>query len=169
LYNPVQIIFDGNGATSGKMEHQSFFVGENKILNENRYIKEGYIFSGWTLNSNDAVVYEDESNFTMIPIDTETIVFHAQWTPRTDIPYLVNHYLQNAYDEEYTLNQSFSLIGVADSVIAPAVNQYDGFSSPNVKTVTIAVDGSLIVDYYYSRNSYTLTFIANGGTSSSKT
>ena len=164
--NPVNIIFNGNGATAGAMENQAAAVGESKKLSENKYSKEGYIFLGWSLDSEGENAYENQADFIIIPTDEETITLYAKWMPRQDIPYTINHYLQNAYDNGYTLKHTFDKNGVADSTISPVPNSYEGFTSPNAKTVTVAANGSLIIDYYYTRNSYMVTFVTNGGSSS---
>lgn len=39
-------------------------------------------------------------------------------------------------------------------MVKPSLKSYEGFTSPSVQTVTVKGDGSLIVDYYYTRNKY---------------
>jgi uncharacterized repeat protein (TIGR02543 family) len=94
----------------------------------------------------------------------ENMKFTAKWTAKTDIPYVVNHYLQNIENDEYTLDKTDKLQGTADSLVNPSVNTYIGFTPPTQQEVTISADGSLVVNYYYTRNSYTITLITNGGT-----
>ena len=38
---------------------------------------------------------------------------------------------------------------------------YVGFTTPEEKTATIAADSSTVIEYYYTRNSYTLTLTKN--------
>ena len=40
---------------------------------------------------------------------------------------------------------------------------YEGFSFSEVKNTSIAADGSSVVEFYYTRNTYTLTFDAGEG------
>lgn len=57
-------------------------------------------------------------------------------------------------------------MGPTDSKVTPDTKNYTGFKAPEKQTVTISADGSTVVDYEYTRNSYTVTFDANGhGTS----
>ena len=42
--------------------------------------------------------------------------------------------------------------------VTPSVRTYEGFTSPSAQTVNIEPDGSRVVVYQYTRNSYQLTF-----------
>ena len=114
----------------------------------------GYTFGGWYLGNvlcNDGV-WKHADNITLT----------AYWIARTDIAFKVNHYLQNL-GEGYTLKETDDLYGTADGNITPAVKVYSGFTSPEVKEATILADGTLVVDYYYTRNRYTVNLVANNG------
>lgn len=114
----------------------------------------GYTFGGWYFGNalcNDGV-WKHADNITLT----------AHWVARTDVAFKVNHYLQNL-GEGYTLKETDDLYGTADSNITPAVKVYSGFTSPEVKEVTILADGTLVVDYYYTRNRYTVNLVANNG------
>ncbi len=114
----------------------------------------GYTFGGWYFGNvlcNDGV-WKHADNITLT----------AHWVARTDVAFKVNHYLQNL-GEGYTLKETEDLYGTADSNITPAVKVYSGFTSPEVKEVTILADGTLVVDYYYTRNRYTVNLVANNG------
>lgn len=114
----------------------------------------GYTFGGWYLGNvlcNDGV-WKHADNITLT----------AHWIARTDIAFKVNYYLQNL-GEGYTLKETDDLYGTADSNITPAVKVYSGFTSPEVKEVTILADSTLVVDYYYTRNRYTVNLVANNG------
>lgn len=43
------------------------------------------------------------------------------------------------------------------------MKSYIGFAPPTPKTVVIAADGSTVVEYYYTRNKYNITWDVNGG------
>ena len=59
----------------------------------------------------------------------------------------------------YTIEETENLTGVTDREVTPAVKTYTGFTSPSTQTVTIASDGSTVVEYLYTRNKYILTII----------
>ena len=113
--------------------------------------KTGYTFAGWS----------PEVPSVMPAEDTECV---AQWTPNTNTVYTVNHYQQNldgTYPSEPTDTDNET--GTTDTEVTPAVKNYIGFTAPDAQTVNISADGSRVVTYQYTRNSYNLTWNANGG------
>ncbi|MBO4680185.1 MAG: InlB B-repeat-containing protein [Lachnospiraceae bacterium] len=52
------VSFDGNGAT-GKMADETFSYGIAKKLNKNAFKNNGYIFVGWSLESDGEAIYAD--------------------------------------------------------------------------------------------------------------
>lgn len=118
--------------------------------------KLGYIFTGW---------YDAESKVTSATWKiSKNVTLIANWTPRNDIQYIVNHYQQNLDNNDYTLFETVDLVGTADSNIIVETKTYCGFTSPEQVNKTISADGTLVVDYYYTRNSYSISFVCNGGT-----
>lgn len=82
--------------------------------------------------------------------------------------YTVEHYLQNIQDNEYTLteNDTQSFAGsTAGTTVVP--KNYTGFTIANITQERNTQDGSTLVKIYYDRNLYTVSFMANGGTSTS--
>ena len=77
------------------------------------------------------------------------------YTPRDDIKYKVLHKLMNSDGQTYYVKDEYDNEGIADSLITPPVNIYEGFTSPEAKEVTIKPDGTLVVEYLYTRNKYT--------------
>ncbi len=124
--------------------------------------RTGYTFKGWY---NGSTKYTSGNQWKT----ANNIVLTAEWTANTNTPYTVKHYQQNVNDNGYTLFDTQGLTGTSDASITPAVMTYTGFTSPSTQTTTISPDGSKTVEYYYTRNSYTLTLISNGGTGSSIT
>ena len=66
---------------------------------------------------------------------------------------------QEQLDGSYKTVETENLNGIIGSSVTPAVKTYTGFTSPSTQTVTIAADGSTVVNYYYARNKYTVTYI----------
>ena len=149
--NTYTAIFDADGGTCD-IETKEFVFDEMCSLPTPTRI--GYIFTGWYYNNSQiGSVWKIADDCTLI----------AMWSAKTDTTYIVNHYKENANDNSYTLYETQNLTGASDSFVTPEVNTYEGFTSPERQTVTIAPDGSLIVDYFYIRNCYTLSFVMNGG------
>ena len=123
----------------------------------------GYGFAGW---------YLDETLTT--PFDgvmpTQDTTLYAKWEAGM-VNYTVNHYQQDILDDEYTLYKVEHLTAEADSQLTAALlPDYTGFTAPQLQTVSITADGSTVVDYYYSRNSYTVQFVdVKSGTDTSIT
>ena len=115
----------------------------------------GYTFAGWW-NGGD----QYPNGHWVTP---NAIELTAQWTANTDTDYVVKHYRQNITDDGYTLVAFNELEGTSDASITPVVNTYTGFTSPATQTTTIKPDGTTIVEYRYTRNSYTITYVVNGG------
>ena len=114
----------------------------------------GYTFDGW---------YSDAELSTAISAVPECdITVYAKWTANDDTPYKVEYYTENA-EGGFELRYTNDLLGTSDSEVTPNVIDYLGFTAPDKQTVTIWADGSQVVKYYYTRNSYTVTFVTNGG------
>lgn len=130
-----------------------FLYGESLVLPEP--VRAGYGLSGW---NNDGVPFLDGT------MPARDLVLTAQWEAGK-IGYTVNHYHQNVDgSDNYTLASFENLTADMDSDVTPMVNTYTGFTSPEQTTITIQADSKLnIIDYYYSRNKYTLTWDFNGG------
>lgn len=117
-------------------------------------IRKGFSFKGWS----------PEFTGYMPAGDTKYV---AIWEGET-VTYNVYHYKENKYGqyESYTDKQTKS--GIAGSEVTPEVMSYEGYRSPETITVTIKGEGNTTVQYYYNRNSYTLTWDFDGGTPSGK-
>ena len=72
------IHYNGNGNTSGSMEDSTCEIEENCTLRQNRYLKEGYLFRGWSKSANGEVLYTDASTLTDITT-RNSITLYAIW------------------------------------------------------------------------------------------
>ena len=75
--NDYDVTFDGNGATSGSMQAQTFTFGTSENLTANAFTRTGYTFAGWATSANGNAVYADGANYTMQSADT--VVLYAVW------------------------------------------------------------------------------------------
>ncbi len=78
--NENRIVFNGNGATQGGMEDQLIATNESAALVKNQYVKDGYVFVGWSTSDNGSVVYNDGALFQM-NTDAEHQLY-AIWLPK---------------------------------------------------------------------------------------
>jgi len=128
------------------------------IIAPNAIGKTGYIFGGWGVGATDAMP------------NTNT-VYTAIWTPATDTLYQVEHYLQNLDYNGYELQITDNKTGTTETTVEAIPKTIAGFTykadaPSNVLSGSIAADGSLVLKLYYTRNSYTITFMGNGEGSS---
>ena len=111
--------------------------------------KPGYNFDGW---------YNGETAFTFGSSLTEDLTLTAHWTEKKDVQYTVIHRLENADDDGYSYKESVQMSGAAGSQTTATAKSYEGFTAQTITQRTIAGDGSTIVNVYYKRNVYTITF-----------
>lgn len=71
------LLFDGNGATNGTMEKMTVSTDEVVVLPENQFVKEGYIFTGWSTKRDGRVEYSDTASYTVGTEDT--YILYAVW------------------------------------------------------------------------------------------
>ena len=141
---------DGNPLT-GTYTQGAVLYGDN-IVKPNDPTKVGYTFTGW--------------NPPTIPttMPAQDLTFVASFDPNTNTQYVVNHYLQDLDLTHYTLVDSDTLYGTSDAKVIVPVNMYAGFDTIAPVEITIAADGSSVLDYYYNRQTYVLSWDAKGGT-----
>lgn len=94
--NQYNVAFNGNGATSGKMDTLKKDCNSNVVLT-NKFSKTGHIFSGWNTKADGkGTAYKDNSTFK-VP-NTNTTLF-AQWKAKTIT--VVFHKNDGGTDETY--------------------------------------------------------------------
>ena len=114
----------------------------------------GYTFAGWYNGENKI-----EAGYT-ITCDLELT---AKWDANTDTGYTVEHYQQNANDDEYTLAETENQTGATGENTFATAKTYAGFTVKSVEQTKNAENGSTVVKIYYDRNIITLTLNLDGG------
>lgn len=108
--------------------------------------KAGYTFTGW-----------DKSVPTTMPANDVTLT--AQWKVDDRVDYLVQYWLENANDNDYSYDSSVTKTAAPGTVITKVDDKsYTGFKYDHTDGATVAADGSSVVNVYYKRNTYTLRF-----------
>ena len=96
----------------------------------------------------------------------------ANWTPNTTATYTVNYWQQKVTDSKnaadsaktYDFASSTQRTGTVGASVSPATADksmgYTGFTynSANSVSVTVAADGSTVLNVYYDRNLLTINF-----------
>ena len=173
--NTYTVAFDQNADdAAGEMTAQTFAYGQKQVLTANAFTRTGYTFSGWNTEADGSgTMYSDQQEVeNLSATDGAAITLYAQWTANSNTAYTVQHWQQNLNggnehnDTNYTLTATKNLTGTTGASVTPAIKFYDGFTAPGAQTVSIAADGSTEVNYYYTRNSYTVTLTAGTGIAS---
>ena len=113
--------------------------------------KAGYTFTGW-----------DKSVPTTMPANDVTLT--AQWKVDDRVDYLVQYWLENANDNDYSYDSSVTKTAASGTVITKVDDKsYTGFKYDHTDGATVAADGTSVVNVYYKRNTYTLTFKVDEG------
>ena len=148
------ITFDANGGEA--VASQNYTI-ETATFDLPQTTKIGYTFAGWYLGA------EKITQIVQGTTGDKNLV--AQWTPNTNTLYVVKHYQENL-DGTYPTEaaDTDNLTGTTGASVTPSVKSYEGFTSPETQTVIIAADGSLVVEYKYTRNSYQLTWKSDEST-----
>lgn len=118
----------------------------------------GYVFDGWYTDSECTNTLVKDAT---VPVGGLTL--YAKWTPSSSTKYTVKHYKQNLGDAEYTLADTEEMTGTTGKQTAAKAKDYDGFIAEAVSQKTIAADGTTVVEIRYSRNSYKVNWVVNGG------
>ncbi len=121
--------------------------------------RTGYIFDGWFTDAESGIKITENTKYTY----PQSITLYAHWSAG-DVTYTVNHYFMNFATDDYTLVTTEILTGKADSKVSPSTKSKTGFTAPSNQTTTLKFDDSTVVNYYYTRNVYTVYYDSKGGT-----
>ena len=112
--------------------------------------KAGYTFKNW-LGSNGSIYTDAQEVKNLTTGDPITLT--AQWQANTDTKYTVVHMKETGYQTgKYQEAERQALKGTTDTSVTPAVNNYDGYTSPSTQSAVIKGDGSTVITYKYTAN-----------------
>ena len=155
--NEYTVRVDLNGGECDITSYTFIFDSAYSITKPTRV---GYVFDKFTYNDSDVL---STSGTWSIANDIE---IKAHWIANANTKYIVNHYTEDLDGEGYTKVDTDNLAGYSDSSITVNANTYEGFTAQKTsQKITIAADGTTVVDFYYTRNSYAISFVTNGGSS----
>lgn len=124
-------------------------VKYNNLVNLCTPIRDGYTFTGWDITSGTI----DGNSFI---VDDKDATITAKWQIN-NYDYIVYHKQQSIHGD-YVLKESDTFNAEFNSEVSPEVKNYDGFTSPSQKTITIASSNNE-VNYEYTRNKYNLSLV----------
>lgn len=120
--------------------------------------RTGYRFKGWSTTADGALI----SSVT----PTADTTLYAVWEG-VDVKYMVVYWGENADDANYSALATATLTGKVGSTVTlnattgalpNSVSDSQHFKFSRSDSATIRADGSSVLNVYFSRNSYTLTF-----------
>ncbi|UTC64040.1 leucine-rich repeat domain-containing protein [Treponema sp. OMZ 788] len=120
--------------------------------------KDGYEAKGFKLGNKDGEDLKDDYAFN----GNKTVFALSKIK---GITYTVEHRLQNAEDNGYTLKETEEKPGKAGEDTAAAAKTYKGFTAKAITQQKIKADSSTVVKIEYDRNIITLKLNLNGGSS----
>lgn len=119
----------------------------------------GYTFEGWMRE--DGTLYQDDDT-----IESLGEAVTAQWSAGATTLYTVRYYKQDIQGENMEIVSLEDLYGAAGSTVKAVIRKYPGFTyAPELSNVSGTVDAEepLILNVYYTRNTYDVDFVSNGG------
>ena len=156
------VTFDAQGGSAVT----SVSVDQGASIDLTKYIsaRTGYTFAGWTTDGHTVI--------TALAPTTDTTVY-ALWTPAL-VNYTVVYWGENADDAEFetylgsAVKKAYTGAEInMTSADSSLVNQY--FTFKEADKAVVKADGSTVVNVYYTRNSYTVTFDLGRDSSKSMT
>ena len=163
---------NGDGSTTFTYDYTrnryTFTISNRTYVNSNSTANGTYYYgttitlsamnrAGYSFRWSDNNTSRDRT-FTL----SSNTTLSAVYTANTNTPYTVIHKKMDLNGSTYTEANRQNLTGTTDTSVTPAVNTYDGFTSPPTQTVNIDGDGLRVVTYLYTRNRYTLTLEDSG-------
>lgn len=119
-----------------------------------------------TVTSPTVVGYEPVQATVDVTVNniTENVTYTVTYYP-ANVGFTVNHYLQNVADNNYTLDKTEHVGGFTESEVGDGLAEtYPGFAALLYNTkAKVAADGSTVVEIYYDRNYYMMSFNLDGG------
>lgn len=163
------VVFNGNGATSGEMPEQTLIYDESANLDINAYERTGYVFAGWKDEEGNS--YTDGAEVLNLTSEHQgKFNLYAQWTP-------------NQYSVAFDGNTGLGGLGMTNAQYDTPFNlpanyfiktgyTFTGWStSPDgevlytdeeeVQNLTSDVNGSVTLYAIWKANTFTVKFDAN--------
>lgn len=122
--------------------------------------KAGYTFLGYSTKA-DGTGQMIKDTYVM---ETNTTLY-ACFEPKKDTQFKVHYYKEEANQDAYTLFQERMYTGVSDTLVTSEMIDLPLLEecSYDVEYKTIQPDGSTIIDVYYKRNRYEVTYQYSNG------
>ncbi len=118
-----------------------------------------------TVTSPTVVGYApNQETVTINQVIDDHVTITVTYQP-VEVDFTVKHYQQNVNDDKYILAETEPKKAFTESQVGDKLaKEYNGFTALLYDTTTkVAADGSTVVEIYYDRNYYLMSFNLNGG------
>ena len=169
VYHNIYYRIDGElDNSAGNPER--FKEGSTTPLTIYNATKHGYTFSGWYDNqglNGNKIISLDVSD------KTTDITLYGKWIKNKEpySNYIINHYLEDEDgtvtkdSKKYKLDNTQTKSAETDSTVTENAHTYEGYVAENSSlSGKVTEDGSLVLDFYYNKKQYKITFDSKGGT-----
>ena len=164
--NEYTLAYDLNGSDAAwtdsetDQSHKYRFGAEITTPTSNDLSRAGYAFGGWYTDADCTAA------FTATTMPAENTTLYAKWNAG-QVNYTVNYYLQNVDGTTYpnTPSETVPGSGVTDQTV-DVQKSFEGFApkADSSTSITLQADSTKnVVDLYYTRNRYTLSFNLGDG------
>lgn len=119
----------------------------------------GYTFAGWNTQANGSGMTFRTGEKVLVDTMEPGNHLYAIWEKGTGTPYEVHHYLERLEGAYLAVpDEKDNLRGETGAWTAAAAKSYDGFTPMGFAQEMIKANGSTVVEIFYTRNSYLLTY-----------
>lgn len=151
----------GNNAFGGTSVNNEFYYGSKlQVPNDIPSAAPGKRFVGWNTDATAPGGIIFSGNETVNGATT----YYAIFVTNNSKSYTVEHWQENADNNEYTLVDTDSGEGIIGLETEASANTYPGFKEGTFSQVTIEENTSTVVRIEYKRNTHALEWDGNGGT-----
>ena len=117
------------------------------------------------INESDVLALNNSDTLSTFALE-EDINVSPSYRPNKNTPYIILHKLQDVNDTSvYSIYNQINKTGVTGDMIRPAVDTSlsTDYVVPEPQVITIAADGSTVLEYNYNYRFYNITLDPNGG------
>lgn len=153
----IRYVFGSNGETVAT--DRTYTIQQNGSVSDTFTlpVKEG--FDAYLEDDTSTILTSYSINLTNV---TDDIVITFRYWP-AKVNYTVIYYWQNASDDDYTEHYRYTASDFTGNTATIDPIVYDGFYQLLYESVPIASDGSTVIEVYYDRLYYKMTFDLDGG------
>ena len=166
----VKIVLDANGGSFSKTTEktettQTLLIKKNQASKLSTADELGlsyanHEFKGWAKSQQGTVEFDDGADIT----SSTDLTLYAQWEA-VNTTYTVKHLLQNLQDDSYTEDEEATeqKSGTYGTETTAAAKTYEGFTAKSFTQATIQADGTTVIEIYYDRKTYTVSYSSTYG------